>query len=235
MKGINFKPDMIQAIIEGRKTQTRRVIKPQPILEERTIVTGRDGYLEPINLWIWVRGNYWNKTFGQADWHKNEKAPAYMAKYAPYKIGETVYIKEAWATEERMDSIMPSLLGQAGDVPLWYKLDYSPNTRAVGDKLDYVSRGRWRSPMMMPEWAARYFILIKDVRAERLQEITPGDALREGIVIEKHRYCIVYRTGNNDEGFASPLEAFRHLWNSINKEKWESNPFVWVYTFELKK
>jgi len=81
--------------------------------------------------------------------------------------------------------------------------------------------GKWHSPMRIPERYARYFITITDVRAERLQEITEEDAKAEGILPD----CA-----------DNPVEQFAQLWNSINKDyPFESNPWVFVYTFELKR
>lgn len=133
MKGILFKPDMIKAIVKGRKTQTRRVIK-----------------------------------IGQTVY----KADGSLA--SRYHTGETVYIKEVWI-------------------------------------------GKWRNPLFMPEWAARYFIKITDVRVGRLQEITNTDAVAEGIFWAKN----------------NPRDDFSFLWDSINpKYPWADNPWVFAYTFE---
>jgi len=185
MKGILFKPDMIQAIVDGRKTQTRRVIKNQPIL--------MDKYYEKA----------FRKDFG--------------LRKPRYQVGEVVYIKEAWATEKMFDDLTPSEIEgtPVGTVPIWYRHGDTQFDR-FGQ-----TRGRWRSPRHMPEWAARYFIKILAVRAERLQEITEEDAISEGIDSDFQEY---------------PRLAFLELWNSINKDyQWESNPWVFVYEFNFSK
>ncbi|GAH06107.1 unnamed protein product, partial [marine sediment metagenome] len=86
---------------------------------------------------------------------------------------------------------------------------------------------KWRSPMMMPEWAARYFITITDVRAERLKEITKDGAKAEGAMyLQSYGYEPI-------DGFRG---WFRIVWNSINKDyPWESNPWDFAYTFRLKE
>lgn len=79
------------------------------------------------------------------------------------------------------------------------------------------------SSMYMPRWAARTFLLITDVRVERLQAMPAGDAAREGIATNP---C------NPDK----QLRDFALLWNSINAKRgfpWESNPWVWVYAYRL--
>ena len=179
MKGIMFKPDMIQAIVEGRKIQTRRVIKPQPIAM-------------PVNITHW--GNR-------------------------YQVGGTVYIKEAW----QVCGLTPD--GYSGGYEAGYPLESIPKTKPdFRYALFYAlngDEGPFRSPLFMPEWAARYFLKILAVRAERLQEITEEDAIKEGIDGDFQEY---------------PRLAFSGLWDSINpKHPWESNPWVWVYEFELLK
>ena len=176
MKGILFKPDMIQAIIEGRKTQTRRVIKPQP----------KADLIKHANSSYWISGL-------TDDTYERVHIPR-------YQVGETVYIKEAWCE---------SYYGE----PICYKLD---GKESPGPK------GFWRSPIFLKAINARYFILIKGVRAERLQEITPKDCIAEGI-IEEYGDGLALR------------DKFENLWDSINKDyPWESNPWVFRYEFEYQ-
>ncbi len=161
MKGILFKPDMIKAIIEGRKTQTRRVIKPQPFLGDKF-----QNY-EPL-----------------------------VGK-PRYQVGEVVYIKEAGVWDERV-----RLFAYKANMP------------------DLTAK--WQSPRFMPAWAARYFIQITDVRAERLQEITEEDAIAEGCPSALVTLATV-----------PMVEWYKHLWDSINpKYPWSSNPWVWVISFK---
>jgi len=199
MKGILFKPDMIQAIVEGRKTQTRRVIKPQP----RRIDDAFDG------TWEWKeKGHYYD------DLTLYEE----LRSKPPYQVGETVYIKEAWAewinTSEHLASGVISIEEARADVI--YKAT-TPNWDEIlkENGNPYLIK----HTLLMPEWAARYFIKITDVRAERLQEITEEDAILEGmprVTFPRHGAII----------------AYGKLWNSLNKDyPWESNPWVWVYTF----
>ena len=172
MKGILFKPDMIKAIVEGRKTQTRRLMK----------LNFGFGW-EPPQLGI-----------GDATFKHNLEV---MHITGRYQAGEVVYIKEAWCE---------SYFGE----PICYKLD---GNESPGPK------GFWRSPMFLPARAARYFIQITNVRPERLQEITEHDANLEGI------------------GALSMMQParmmYQRLWDSINKQDWNSNPWVWVYSFKL--
>jgi len=182
MQGILFKPDMIKAIVEGRKTVTRRVIKPQ--LEHFHYTTDAQYPCLPDGEQIQPR----------------------------YKAGETVYIKEAWATYQANDDwTIPQIPDKA---TIFYKLD---------DPDGFSPIGKWRSPMFLKAIHARYFIRIKDVRAERLNEITEEDAIKEGAI------------AHLDNRNPYPRHHFVILWSSINKPPfdWQSNCWVWRYEFEL--
>jgi len=132
-----------------------------------------------------------------------------------YRIGETVYIKEAF-----------EIIDDYGDTATIH----FPSTReqlllsglGITHKHWLTDRyGKMISPLFMPEWAARYFIVITDVRAERLQEINYWDAGKEGLDDVLPEWM--------------RLAEFHKLWNSINKEKWESNPWVEVDTFRKQE
>jgi len=198
MNGILFKPDMIQAIIEGRKTQTRRL-----------------GGLKEINktpdIWECL-----NPTATHLVTFYNEGTAFCTRVKPPYQAGETVYIKEAWRTRVAFDGFRPSQIPD--DAFILFK----------GEESSLVN-GRWRSPLHLRGVHARYFLEITDVRAERLQEITEEDAKAEGVEYTEWFIPNLGLDGKDN------LRAFYYLWNSINKEKWESNPWVWVYTFRNKE
>ena len=204
MNGILFKPWKIKAIAEDDgEWQTRRVIKPQPCDD---------------------------KTFIYADGYCSLQAKNGYAPYAKsrYQVGEVVYIKEAW----RPNWASERSYGVPG---IQYKLDNAILARAGAGKYtaEQFHDAKWHSPMMMPEWAARYFIKITDIRAERLQEITEADAIAEGIE-EWHGMFKEYDKPDSNPGWTrDPILSYRTLWNSINpKYPWESNPFVFVYSFK---
>ena len=87
--------------------------------------------------------------------------------------------------------------------------------------------GKWRSPLFMPEWAARYFIKILDIQAGRLQEITENDAIKEGVILKA---AIVTGTLVGEPTYR---DSYALLWDSINpKQKWNTDPFVFRYEFK---
>ncbi len=131
----------------------------------------------------------------------------------PWSIGDELYIKEPWAVEKRLDEFTPAMLNDFVFLHLFYKEQNKPNPL---NKL----RGRWRSPLFMPKWAAREWLRVTDLKVERLQEISEEDCVAEGIttVWPKNESCGEYV----------------HLWNRINGKKhpWERNEWVVAYTFE---
>lgn len=128
-----------------------------------------------------------------------------FARYCP---GETVYIKETWTrTADRAGRIL-------------YKAD-DGHIKAVAD---YPVK--WKSPLFMPEWAARCHALIVSVRPERVQEITEEEAIAEGIAgIHPCNHSMDYVFGCRDQ--------FTNLWESLHPGSWERND--WVWRIELEK
>jgi len=187
MKGILFKPDNIKAIVEGRKTQTRRRVN--------------------IDSLGWI---YKGIFYGMAEFdHKDSNER--ISIRPRYQVGETVYIKEAWSS-----------YGVPPNEKAFYKDEKGLDIKAVG----------WHTPLFMPEWAARYFITITDIRAEKLQSITEEDAKAEG--------APEIFTIDNDQLLYPDVRGYRRgflfLWNCINKDyQWESNLWVWVYGFKLNE
>ncbi len=205
MKGILFESDMIKAIAEGRKTQTRRL-----------------GNLKSINEypyeWIFKRflgdggdGKYWFQ-HPQCDRY-NYLYNAYIKPL--YQVEEVVYVKEAWMTEAQYDNLKPSEIPEVGrKVAIWYYKDGNHYADKVSE-----GAGKVRTPMFMPAWAARTFLRITDVRVERVREITERDAIAEGIL--------------SDPTIA--VYEYSRLWDSINpKYPFASNPWVFRYEFEVK-
>jgi len=246
MKGIIFNPDMIGAIVEGRKTQTRRLIKPQP----KQINNDFDG------TWEWKEMGHYYDDLTLFTMLKNSSR---------YHAGETVYIKEAYALRPHSDGgYWEAQYKSNGEIR-----DCNCAVDAIRE-IAYKWDDKWRSPLFMPEWAARYFLKILAVRAERLQEITYGDCIAEGIeeILEypddvtnkalrrigaeevtepyhmgwrnyQYRHDKRYKWYNPNlepEWFAGrPDLSFKSLWDSINpKYLWVSNPWVFPYDFEYK-
>jgi hypothetical protein len=133
-----------------------------------------------------------------------------------YKIGEIRYLKEAWCATKIYDDVAPRDLPE--DTEIWWK-----NSPPLPSYM-----GKWRSPMFLRECFARDFIQIKDIKIERLQNITEEDAKAEGAVIGDKAYagCLSQ----------TPLKfAYAALWDSINAKKghpWSKNEWIAAITFK---
>lgn len=219
---ILFSAPMVRAIREGRKTVTRRIVKPQYV----------DGQ------WSVRRAEAPRNEGHSHDWWLPTGTQPYAAlPRCPYgQPGDHLWLREAWAADAQVDSVAPRDLS-IGE-PIVYLEDGS--VRQTGCTM--VSQGRGRPSIHMPRWASRILLEITDVRVERLQDISEPQALAEGIVGVDFRpddgfpICRGYMVGPDDG--SSPLEthaskAFAGLWRSINgPESWDTNPWVWVVEFK---
>ncbi|MFY3771752.1 hypothetical protein AHYW_001723 [Providencia manganoxydans] len=229
-RGIIFNSEMVRAILDGRKTQTRRIMKPQPKLNEN------GGFSWPSN----ICQSMINIEKMMQD---NEGAWAGIAGIAcPHGgVGDRLWVRETFAllgNEDGVcvdwdDNILKANEDQAariyrasceqknGDYGLWSipdDADWKPHT----DNRKYD--GIWTPSIHMPRWASRITLEITDVRVERLQAATDDDFKAEGYPLEREL------TGGSTDAFC----WFRNLWDSISKPEcnFESNPWVWVIEFK---
>lgn len=206
-KPILFSTPMVRAILDGRKTQTRRVIDPQPVDCDQCLLAADNSY---------------DYKFFSSPWRNIRVAKT--AWIAPkYQPGDLLWVRETWCYEYNNDASM------TGNII--YKADGGYVVHVDGD-----DRSPWKSPMFMPKKAARIWLRVTDVRAERLQEISEADAKAEGLCAwiggaKETRYGIQI----GDVWESDPRKTYARLWDSLNAKRWyswESNPWVWVYTFE---
>lgn len=218
IKPILFSTEMVQAILDGRKTQTRIVINPQPIVGDY-VYDGYDSesqkhYLEKVE-----KGEFTEKyvSIGKSAYQKGD---ILWVKETLYQNGESnlEYIADReWIDED----IIPKDFNVRVDKNGVYKFCKIPS-------------------IYMPKFAARIFLEVTDVRAERLQDISEKDAVAEGITEYAYGYWKNYLTNfaggrpKTDEDYKDPRLSFQSLWQKINDKKhpWESNLWVWVYTFK---
>jgi hypothetical protein len=179
---ILFGAPMVRAILDGSKTQTRRVVKRHGDME----FDPQDPHYGP----------YW-LPYAAGD------AEGEQAKVrCPYgKPGDRLWVRETWAYEQ-------GGTGCPDDTGILY--------RATDPGWDDEETGlRWRPSIYMPRRASRILLEITDIRVQRLQEISEGDARAEG--------C---------EPFAYPRDRFHGFWDTIHGPgSWAANPLVWAITF----
>ena len=204
---IIFSTWAIPKLLDGSKTQTRRPIKPQPLLTD---------YENDDNaMWLWLHKCSW--------WLKNSPEESGILDYCPYgQVGDRLWVRETWATEEGYDYLSPSELDCLTKA---YYID--KNLRAKGEYSLFTQIGKTRPSIFMPRWASRIDLEITEIRAERLQDITPSDAVAEG--------ALPY----NLHGWLKEVSDFNFqlLWDSINGKKypWDSNCWVWVISFKKEE
>ena len=207
-KPILFSTPMVQAILDGRKTQTRRIIKPQPLKQ-----------LFDVNM------GYWSEE------PSDLKQPYIKSKY---KVGDILWVRETWQQQYFEQEIKKSWAGKCyvAKDGFRYKAD------GVELDKSSKAFGKWKPSIFMPKEACRIFLEVTNVRVERLQEISVMDAINEGIqktwISDDEKSTMWKNYINNGKGsYHHPVKSFSSLWESINgKESWKSNPWVWVYDFE---
>jgi len=210
VKPIIFNTDMVKAILEGRKTQTRRVIMPQPHIERGVMrwQKSHKGGMHGIDL--------------NMDDHAD-----LAAMFCPYGgVGDKLWVRETIA--EWQGTIEAVQNGDMDEAEALEYIIYKAGAKDWAGILKDMSYGHpWnvRPSIFMPCWASRITLEITEIRVERLQEITPMDCIREGVLPEY------------EPGVEGLRLRFQVLWDSINGKKhpWLSNPWVWVISFKMLK
>lgn len=164
---ILFSAPMVRAILDGSKTQTRRVMKPQP---EGPILCASDN----------------------------------THRYCPYGItSDRLWVRETFAHEPTRGET-------------WYRADFA-------DGKSHNATMPWKPSIFMPRALSRITLEIVSVRAERLHEISRGDAMAEGCP---------FPNLNGRVGKTDPVGWYRGLWNALNgADAWDENPWVGVIEF----
>jgi hypothetical protein len=212
-KPIIFSAPMVRAILAGTKTETRRVLKPQP--PDGALLVGLYGprlkaVFNPV-------GN--REGFDAAD---DISIPL---KYLP---GDLLWVREAWGHDAPDLETLRAVLEDA----LPGGRHYGPYYMADGDWATNHTLKK-RPSIHMPRWASRVTLRVKAVKVERLQAISWDDARAEGLRWVAPTYGI---DGLASSWSSDPRESFRALWNSINgDDAWDANPWVAAYTFERIK
>jgi hypothetical protein len=210
MKGICFKEPLFHKVVAGTKTQTRRIIFPdtdysfwsQPIFEgmetnpDAVIRVDKNGdiicYKDGQEKLFKLKGTYGLFEGDQFYFDASYVRPRYQP-------GEILFLKEPYHIARPIH--------HPKDEEYWYAFDFGPILRST--------MYDWSNKLFMPERAARHFIQITDVTAQRLNDITKEDAIAEGF-----------------KGIAD----FQNTWITIHGfSSWPSNPFVWKYTFKPHK
>ena len=221
IKPILFNTEMVQANLDGRKNNTRRIMKPQPVDTEycnHEMVTFNDmlpGYYDGDYTCACRKCGYGVGPSGESVFKP------------PYVPGDILYARETWRVR--------NVFGDIARGNRTAEIEF----RAGGDTIcvpafDYTpSYGAWKPSIHMPKEAARLFLLVKNVRVERLQDIDEEGAKAEGA-----NFCNGKHVGIEEKMRRSAVERFSDIWNSTIKPAdidlygWDANPWVWVIEYE---
>ena len=237
---ILFSAPMVRAILDGRKTVTRRLVKPQPKLYRDFL---GDGYVFAVEDKDrpWVVRCLGSLNFAEL--------------YSPYgKPGDRLWVREPWRVPASLDDLSGKQIAEkcldAGYRKPWCPTQYEADGARTsqrewhefGSKLGESTPGRYRHARFMPRWASRLTLEVTGVRVERLQEISEADCFAEGLQCMEQRDEDGRRTGRlcalnewlgtDPSAWDEPRNAFRDLWSSLNgTSSWDANPWLWVVSF----
>lgn len=226
-RGMIFNAEMVRAILDGRKTQTRRIMKPQPE------PCPRGGHWWPSNVFktmLHVEDEMQN---GKGGWG------GLVGDACPFgDVGDRIWVRETFqgplVHEELFEEY--SAYPEKFETPEYCEYAADGGVRPEYCDLDDNLRHGWRPSIHMPRWASRILLEITNVRVERLNAISEEDAEAEGIDMEAlydSQDCYDCIADHNMTGRPTVTGAFKYLWESIyGEEGWKSNPWVWVIEFK---
>ncbi len=224
---LTFSPGMVRAMLDGRKTQTRRVLETQ-----LTPVEGG-----PIPEWRLGES-------ASAPVFDRESLNWHAADITRYGATTIRWVREAWRTEARFDAVKP------GSLPAGAALMFEADVRLHGEPPAQVRArfGKLRNPRFMPRRLSRLTLSMARIEIQRLQDITDEDAIAEGLLgLTKDGTTVKYGLpdldglpGSDDVGMdwadwnTDPRAAYRTVWDTLNARRgygWDTNPWVAVLHF----
>lgn len=213
-RGMIFNGEMVRAILDGRKTQTRRIMKPQPE------PCPRGGHWWPSNVFKTMLHVEEEMQNGKGGWG------GLVGDACPFgDVGDRIWVRETWAEAG----------ASAPDLKL-YRANYPDHVPSIYENVPPAEEIRWTPSIHMPRTASRIQLEITDVRVERLNAISEEDAEAEGIDMEAlydSQDCYDCIADHNMTGRPTVTGAFKYLWESIYGEgSWKANPWVWVISFK---
>lgn len=234
---------MVRALLENRKSQTRRVIK---LHDQRDFFARQDG-----------KRHFWFRRYDYDDPRCADGSGQTLPLYAPmcpYGVpGDRLWVRESymWVRFEEADGVDDWAgvvqYGADSQERIIYQCDAPISVGMWPGAAIRKYEGKKRPSIFMPRWACRLVLEVTDVRVQRVQEISEGDVLAEGtlIPVTKDHHAVMPITGHPlpSEFSPDPWESwnqsdyirlwYARLWDSINGKKhpWSSDPWVWVISF----
>lgn len=228
IKPILFNTEMVRAILDGRKSCTRRIVKPEP-----------QGYFEVNENPVYIY---------DTDWNQGRITP-------PYQPGDILYVRESFAWQPCWDCGMDAEQGGCENEAERRLHDKKKEHgcymyRASCEDNEYPSADTWHPSIHMKKDIARIWLKVTDVRVKRLQEMKPVDVIKEGAypdcwdclnTYEESGSQCCYGTEEQCSQCDGVMMEWEKLWNStikktdLDRYSWDANPWVWVIEFERCK
>lgn len=223
-RGILFNAAMVRAILDGSKTQTRRIVKPQPdyFACGWPCVFGKECFMRNCIMS-----------------HKDNKH--LTALKSPFgKTGDQLWVRETWRhTASSLDEARAITEDVMSGSAVDWRADYIDRLIKTGEFTRNTAEvacdfETWKPSIHMPRWASRIQLEITSVRVERLNIISEEDAEKEGVVKFQDGKFANYLS---ESGYAlNAKSSYASLWESINgANSWDANPWVWVFEFKVVK
>lgn len=230
---ILFSGPMVRALLDGRKTQTRRVVKPQPSSRYGDMPADAKALMpckEHPDLWCIQSFAAGVTQYMKAVPFSSADGIEYFRERCPYgKPGDLLWVRESWRPWNHEE--------------LWYCVNYRADDACLKPKIsdeneggkfefgcDQAERGEktsWRPSIHMPRWASRLTLEITGVRVEKLQDISEVDAVAEGYPLEFEKM---------GRPAPDPRYWYTSAWETINGPmSWVENPWVWVIEFAVHR
>lgn len=221
---ILFNTYMVRAILDGRKTVTRRVVKypPHPDMPDN------HNYCQ-MPLWMRIRKDEYDFRilhFMDVIEQNPFKQIRYFESLAPFDKGDILYVRETWNFVYEMDG-NDRIIEDTGryvycaDDPMPFSHWVDTDT---GEHKDYMP---WKPSIHMPKEAARIWLKVTNVRVKRLHDMTLDDFLSEGVAIRPEAF------NDPENAYMQARSEFARIWDSTSrKSQIDLNPWVWVIEFE---
>lgn len=254
---ILFSGDMVNAILQKRKRQTRRIMNPQPVHTQHHVHKGKLIYEGEHRMWCWkdlVLENIWD--FPENDDRKT------LALHCPKgRVEDGLWVRESW-TSGYQNGAWGTIYRADGSFGLGKRMHPKGShfhAKEIGSHI------KWRPSIHLPRWASRLNLEIEGVRVQKLQEISEEDAMAEGAFFTnygrkcfhgkgvnpvgdcpaperthpKHDGWSMVKTTSHEQCLGSAKMAFANYWCKLAGDKpcnigpaWDANPFVWAISFK---
>jgi len=207
MKPILFNTEMVRAVLDGTKAMTRRPIEPQPLEDVNRVIM-------ETGLEKTVRAKFMAHTYD-------------LSRYQspPHNVGDILYVRETFTVYQTVNYVRAydgRSFSESSDGQYAYKADGYDGIEDLCDHIRlmsdcslekvFIKDDRWFPSIHMPKEAARLFLCVTALKAERVQDISEADAIAEGF---------------------ESRDGFKDFWiDKYGKESWERNDWVWAYTLK---